>query len=59
MNSFTANTTKLGFIGLGGMGSRIAARLLAAGYEVSVFARNPAKRAAIQEKGRGGVRFSG
>jgi 3-hydroxyisobutyrate dehydrogenase len=51
MNSFAANTTKLGFIGLGGMGSRIAARLLAAGYEVSVFARNPAKRAALQAKG--------
>src|ERR1700675_825297 len=51
MNSFAANTTKLGFIGLGGMGSRIAARLLAAGYEVSVFARSPAKRAALQAKG--------
>lgn len=51
MNSFAANTTKVGFIGLGGMGSRIAARLLAAGYEVSVFARNPVRRAAIQAKG--------
>jgi 3-hydroxyisobutyrate dehydrogenase-like beta-hydroxyacid dehydrogenase len=30
MNSLTARTTKLGFIGLGGMGSRIVARLLAA-----------------------------
>jgi len=51
MNSFTANTTKLGFIGLGSMGSRVAARLLAAGYEVSVFARSPSKRAALQAKG--------
>jgi 3-hydroxyisobutyrate dehydrogenase-like beta-hydroxyacid dehydrogenase len=51
MNSFTANTTKLGFIGLGGMGSRIAGRLLAAGYEVSVFARNPAKTTDLQGKG--------
>src|SRR6202795_4731031 len=51
MNSFAANTTKLGFIGLGGMGSRIAARLLAAGYEVSVFARDPAKRDAFKAKG--------
>jgi len=51
MNSFAADTTKLGFIGLGGMGSRIAARLLAAGYEVAVYARNPAKRAALQAKG--------
>jgi 3-hydroxyisobutyrate dehydrogenase len=51
MNSFSANTTKLGFIGLGGMGSRIAARLLAAGYGVSVFDRNPAKRDALKAKG--------
>ena len=51
MNSFTANTTKLGFIGLGSMGGRVAARLLAAGYEVSVFARSPSKRAALQAKG--------
>jgi 3-hydroxyisobutyrate dehydrogenase-like beta-hydroxyacid dehydrogenase len=51
MNSLTPSTTKLGFIGLGGMGSRIAARLLTAGYEVSVFDRNSAKRAALQGKG--------
>jgi 3-hydroxyisobutyrate dehydrogenase len=51
MNSFTANGTKLGFIGLGSMGSRIAARLLAAGFEVSVFARNPAKRNVFKAKG--------
>jgi 3-hydroxyisobutyrate dehydrogenase-like beta-hydroxyacid dehydrogenase len=51
MSPFTANGTKLGFIGLGSMGSRVAARLLAAGYEVSVFARNQAKRAALQAKG--------
>ena len=51
MNSFTANGTKLGFIGLGGMGSRIAARLLAAGFQVSVFARDPAKRDAFKAKG--------
>jgi 3-hydroxyisobutyrate dehydrogenase len=51
MNSFTAKGTKLGFIGLGSMGSRIAARLLAAGFEVSIFARNPSKRAALQAMG--------
>jgi 3-hydroxyisobutyrate dehydrogenase-like beta-hydroxyacid dehydrogenase len=50
MNSFRANDTKLGFIGLGGMGSRIAARLLAAGFQVSVFARDPAKRDAFKAK---------
>jgi 3-hydroxyisobutyrate dehydrogenase len=51
MNSLTASTTKLGFIGLGGMGSRIAARLLAAGYEVSTFDQNPAKKDALKTKG--------
>jgi 3-hydroxyisobutyrate dehydrogenase-like beta-hydroxyacid dehydrogenase len=51
MNLFTANTTKLGFIGLGGMGSRIAARLLASGYEVSVFDRNPSKRDVLRAQG--------
>jgi 3-hydroxyisobutyrate dehydrogenase len=33
------------------MGSRIAARLLAAGYEVSTFDQNPAKRDALKAKG--------
>ncbi len=51
MNSFTEDGTKLGFIGLGNMGSRIATRLLAAGFHVSVFARNPAKRDAFKAKG--------
>ena len=51
MNLFSANTTKLGFIGLGGMGSRMAARLLAGGYEVSVFDRNPSKRDVLRAKG--------
>ena len=51
MNTFTANTTRLGHIGLGGMGSRIAPRLLAAGYEVSTFDQNPAKRDALKAKG--------
>lgn len=34
---------KLGFVGLGGMGHAMAARLLAAGHEVSVFNRTRAK----------------
>src|SRR3984957_13149685 len=51
MNSFTANGTRIGFIGLGSMGSRIAARLLAAGFQVSIFARNLAKRDAFKAKG--------
>jgi 3-hydroxyisobutyrate dehydrogenase-like beta-hydroxyacid dehydrogenase len=43
MNSFEPSTSKLGFIGLGNMGSRIATRLLAAGYSVSVYDRNKFK----------------
>ena len=31
---------RLGFIGLGAMGSRMAGRLLAAGYDLTVYNRN-------------------
>lgn len=51
MNSFEPTATKLGFIGLGNMGSRIAARLLAAGYSVSVYDRNKTKGEALKGKG--------
>lgn len=51
MNLFTPNTTKLGFIGLGGMGSRIVVRLLAAGYDGSVYDRNEVKRNALRAQG--------
>jgi 3-hydroxyisobutyrate dehydrogenase len=51
MKSFTAKTTRLGYIGLGGMGSRIAGRLLTAGYEVAVFDQIPAKTDALKAKG--------
>ncbi|MFZ3217030.1 MAG: NAD(P)-dependent oxidoreductase [Candidatus Acidiferrales bacterium] len=51
MNPFTPGNTKLAFIGLGNMGSRIAARLLAAGYAVAVFDRNPAKMDALRAQG--------
>lgn len=51
MNSLTQNSTTLGFIGLGGMGSRIALRLRAAGYSVSVFNRSPSKTDALKQKG--------
>jgi 3-hydroxyisobutyrate dehydrogenase len=54
MNTFTANAAKLGYIGLGGMGSRIVARLLAAGYEVCVFDRDAAKADALKPKGATG-----
>ena len=51
MNSLTQNSATLGFIGLGSMGSRIAVRLLAAGYQVSVFSRHPSKSDALKPKG--------
>jgi 3-hydroxyisobutyrate dehydrogenase-like beta-hydroxyacid dehydrogenase len=47
MKSFTANQVKLGFIGLGNMGSRIAQRLLDHGYLLEVYDRDPAKAEAI------------
>jgi 3-hydroxyisobutyrate dehydrogenase-like beta-hydroxyacid dehydrogenase len=39
------SSTRLGFIGLGYLGSRIARRLIAAGFPVTVFDRNQAKAA--------------
>jgi 3-hydroxyisobutyrate dehydrogenase-like beta-hydroxyacid dehydrogenase len=51
MQAFEKSNSKLGFIGLGNMGSRIAGRLLAAGYAVSVFDRDRAKSEALKDKG--------
>jgi 3-hydroxyisobutyrate dehydrogenase-like beta-hydroxyacid dehydrogenase len=42
---------KIGFIGLGRMGSAIAANLLKAGHEVTVFNRSPEKLRALVELG--------
>lgn len=42
---------RLGFIGMGGMGSRMAARLLAAGYDVTVYNRNRERTRALKEQG--------
>ena len=42
---------KVGFIGLGNMGSGMAANLLRAGHEVTVFNRTPDKRRALIELG--------
>jgi 3-hydroxyisobutyrate dehydrogenase-like beta-hydroxyacid dehydrogenase len=46
-----AGEVKLGFIGLGYMGSRIAKRLLGAGYPLVVFNRNRAKADALGSDG--------
>jgi 3-hydroxyisobutyrate dehydrogenase len=40
MNSLTKENTRLGFIGIGNMGSRMAKRLLEHGYQVSAYNRS-------------------
>ncbi len=42
---------RIAFLGLGAMGSRMAARLLAAGHDVTVWNRGPAKAVALAELG--------
>lgn len=51
MQAFEKTTSKLGFIGLGNMGSRIAKRLLDARYAVAVFDTDRSRSEALKEKG--------
>jgi 3-hydroxyisobutyrate dehydrogenase-like beta-hydroxyacid dehydrogenase len=51
MKSLTVDKMKLGFVGLGNMGSRIAQRLLDHGYRVEVYDRDSAKTEAIAANG--------
>jgi len=51
MKLLTANQVKLGFIGLGNMGGRIAQRLLGHGYQLEVYDRDPSKAEAIAAQG--------
>jgi 3-hydroxyisobutyrate dehydrogenase len=51
MESFTADKARLGFIGLGNMGSRIAQRLLDHGYQLSAYDMNPSNAEALAPKG--------
>ena len=51
MKLLTADQTKLGFIGLGNMGSRIAKRLLDHGYPLTVYDLDGAKAQAIAAQG--------
>jgi 3-hydroxyisobutyrate dehydrogenase-like beta-hydroxyacid dehydrogenase len=51
MKRLTADQAKLGFIGLGNMGSRIAQRLLDHGYRVCVYDRDLTKVEAIAQRG--------
>jgi len=51
MKYLMKDQTKLGFIGLGNMGSRIAKRLLDRGYQLSVYDRNPVQAETIAAQG--------
>ncbi|MGA2353995.1 MAG: NAD(P)-dependent oxidoreductase [Terriglobales bacterium] len=51
MNQIGANNTRLGFVGVGAMGSRIVRRLLANGYKVAVYDVNHANADALVADG--------
>src|SRR6202040_1518831 len=51
MKRLSADQAKLGFIGLGNMGSRIAQRLLDHGYQLAVYDVDIAKSEAIRAHG--------
>jgi 3-hydroxyisobutyrate dehydrogenase-like beta-hydroxyacid dehydrogenase len=51
MKSLTADSAKIGFVGLGNMGSRIARRLIDHGYQLLVYDRDPARLAAVAAQG--------
>ena len=51
MRRFTADQVKVGFVGLGNMGSRIAQRLLDRRYQLSVYDRDPGKAEAFAAHG--------
>jgi len=51
MRRLTPDEVKLGFVGLGNMGGRIARRLLDHEYQLSVFDREPAKTEDIAARG--------
>lgn len=51
MKPLTADQVKVGFIGLGNMGSRIARRLLDHGYRLSIYDRNVSKAEGFNQQG--------
>jgi 3-hydroxyisobutyrate dehydrogenase len=51
MKTLTANQVKVGFIGLGNMGSRMARRLLDRGYHLEVYDRDSIKAEALAVQG--------
>jgi 3-hydroxyisobutyrate dehydrogenase len=56
MEYLTADRVKVGFIGLGNMGSRIAQRLFDHRYELFVYDRDPGKAEALAKRGATAVR---
>lgn len=51
MNSLTNENTRLGFIGIGNMGSRMASRLLQQGYQLIAYNRSPQPAEALVKYG--------
>src|SRR5258708_37704008 len=51
MESFTADRIKIGFIGLGNMGSRIAQRLLDHGYRLAAYDRDMTRSETLAKRG--------
>jgi len=51
MTSITQDHSKLGFIGIGAMGLRIAGRLLKRGFPLTAFDRHAGKANALVESG--------
>ncbi|CDO97551.1 unnamed protein product [Coffea canephora] len=49
--TITLTQTRIGWVGIGVMGSAMASRLLSAGYSVTVYDRTPSKAAPLQSKG--------
>ncbi|KAK3219325.1 hypothetical protein Dsin_013295 [Dipteronia sinensis] len=47
----SSSKTRIGWIGIGIMGSAMASRLLAAGYSLTLYARNPSKALPLQSQG--------
>ena len=51
MQALTANQVRLGFIGVGAMGSRLVRRLLAHGFKVTVYDKNQSNAEALRANG--------
>ncbi|CAK9151162.1 unnamed protein product [Ilex paraguariensis] len=51
LTPITPSKTRIGWIGIGVMGSAMASRLLSAGYTVTIYARTPSKSLSLQSQG--------